>query len=114
MNGSTRQVGHFLRHRAKTNRRRRRRYNYRRIALLGLTTLVALALVIPPLWAMSSRGDDNLVRITVSHGDSLWDLAKTHGPSKADPRRTVHQITKLNKLSDSVLRPGDILLIPTD
>ena len=93
--------------------RRKRRYNYRRIGLLSLLTVTAVALLISPLGLTSNGDHDSVVSISVAHGDTLWKLARTHGPDNADPRRTVSRIARLNHLGDSTIRPGDVLLIPT-
>jgi len=92
---------------------KRRHYNYRRIGLLSLVAVVALGLLISPLGLTSDNEEASVTNVSVAHGDTLWKLARTHGPDNADPRRTVSRITRLNHLQDSVIRPGDVLLIPT-
>lgn len=48
---------------------------------------------------------------TVSTGDTLWAIAVSIDPA-ADPRPFVHEIKRLNGLSDSALSVGQRLLIP--
>ncbi len=50
--------------------------------------------------------------VTVKAGDTLWALADQVAPDD-DPRVTVEQIIRLNKLeSAGDIHPGDILLVP--
>ena len=102
----------------QTRRTRRNRLRRRRIlvwrALLGA---VGLALVVTPLWAIGTSDGPGVARhveVTVAAGDTLWDLAREHGPEGADPRRTVRQICRLNGLRESTIFPQDRLLIPTE
>ncbi|HJN14566.1 MAG TPA: LysM peptidoglycan-binding domain-containing protein [Armatimonadota bacterium] len=93
--------------------RRKRHHNYRRIGLLSLVAIAALGLLISPLGLTSDSENTSVTSVSVAHGDTLWKLARTHGPDNADPRRTISRITRLNHLDDSIIRPGDVLLIPT-
>jgi LysM repeat protein len=49
--------------------------------------------------------DSEWVPVTVKVGDTLWDLARTHGV-------TVEQLKTVNKLTGDVIRPGRTLLVP--
>jgi nucleoid-associated protein YgaU len=87
---------------------RRRR---KRVILLPL---LALALLVSPLFARSLRnpaGSPAPVRVVVSPGDTLWDLARRYGPPNEDTRRVVYDISKTNHLTDSLIRPGQVLWI---
>lgn len=51
---------------------------------------------------------------TVLPGDTLWSIAERVNP-QADPRGVVLQLRVLNALAgDHVLRPGDVLQVPTN
>jgi Tfp pilus assembly protein FimV len=50
--------------------------------------------------------------VTVQAGDTLWSVAARVAPH-ADPRDIVAEISTLNKLSTTVVEPGEQLLVPT-
>jgi len=78
------------------------------IALVATCLLVAVAYEMGPF----NAGRGAPAQIVVHEGDTLWDLAQTYGPRNADPRRTVARIQELNHLTSSVIRPGEVVLIP--
>ncbi|MFC3521588.1 LysM peptidoglycan-binding domain-containing protein [Streptomonospora nanhaiensis] len=49
--------------------------------------------------------------VVVREGDTLWEIAERVRPGD-DPRRTVHEIVRVNGLSESTLEPGQELLMP--
>ncbi|MBD2847976.1 LysM peptidoglycan-binding domain-containing protein [Paenibacillus sp. IB182496] len=51
--------------------------------------------------------------ITVSAGDTLWDIAARVKPAEADIREIVFQLRHRNGLSSSSLQVGQRLIIPT-
>lgn len=50
--------------------------------------------------------------ITVSRGDTLWDLAKTCRSENEDLRYTIYRIRKINNLKTSSIFTGQVLKIP--
>ncbi len=90
-------------------RRRRKRFL--------LLALVALALSVSPLFALSIGGPaapKAPVRVVVEPGDTLWALAREYGPPNEDVREVVYDIRETNHLAGSVIRPGQVLLIETE
>ncbi|MDN3311814.1 LysM peptidoglycan-binding domain-containing protein [Microbacterium oryzae] len=65
--------------------------------------------------ALASRADSapagTFDTVTVSAGDSLWEIAETVAP-EADPRDVVDEILHLNQLRDGVIAAGQQLAIP--
>lgn len=49
--------------------------------------------------------------VTVSAGESLWDIAADVAPS-ADPREFAAQVVALNQLASATVQPGQQLAIP--
>ena len=45
-------------------------------------------------------------------GDTLWDIAAVYTPAGEDVRHTVADIRAANGLEDSVIYPGQVLLVP--
>jgi LysM domain len=93
--------------RSKEHLQRRRK----RVILLAL---IALALLVSPLFALTLGGPASSpapIRVVVQPGDTLWAIACHYGPPRADPRELVSDIRKTNRLATSLIRPGQVLLI---
>ena len=52
------------------------------------------------------------IKITVEHGDTLWQLARTHMPTNMDTRRAVHTLSTLNNIEAHELQAGQTLMVP--
>lgn len=50
--------------------------------------------------------------VTVSYGDTLWDLAETYMDDGTDLRQAVYEICKCNDINASDLTPGMTIKIP--
>ncbi|MCA0757946.1 LysM peptidoglycan-binding domain-containing protein [Paenibacillus sp. N4] len=51
--------------------------------------------------------------VTVSSGDTLWDIAKRYVEGKDDTRFVIYMIKKRNELKDANIKPGQKLIIPS-
>ena len=104
--------------RSAAARRRRRANSARlcgRILLFAATILTLVGLVVAfgqLAGASDTPGPESATAtVTVQSGDSLWSLA-TAAERSADPRETVERIRELNGLDDSVIVPGQRLVVP--
>jgi hypothetical protein len=81
-------------------------------AIAALLTVLAISMV-HEMDPFDWQADLNAPIIVVVHqGDTLWTLARTYGRPSADPRRTVSRMRDLNRIEGSVIRPGDVVLVP--
>lgn len=48
----------------------------------------------------------------IQAGDTLWSIAERRTPPGGDVRTTVFDIKRINQMTDSVIHPGDELLVP--
>jgi hypothetical protein len=105
-------VGHDVRHVEPALRLTRRG----RAVVLGLLVLVA-SLASAVLFTTASRADDPPAgppaTVVVQPGDTLWDIAGRVAPRR-DDRDVVADLRRLNGLPDSVVRPGEVLVLPRD
>ena len=85
-----------------------------RAVVLGLLVLVA-SLASAVLFTTASRAEEVPAgpppTIVVRPGDTLWDIAARELPA-GDGQRAVAELRRLNGLSSSVVRPGDVLILP--
>jgi hypothetical protein len=86
-----------------------------------LTVLAAVPVVVGALvvtlnggiaTATDVAGDTRFEYVTVSAGESLWQLAGQIAPS-ADPREVISDVVHLNQLPSADLQAGQRLAIPT-
>ncbi len=54
------------------------------------------------------------VSYQVKSGDTLWNIARTFGPSDQDVRVTISQICRLNNVNASTLQAGQIIQVPVN
>ncbi len=84
-----------------------------------ITFLVICALIIIYATAMISGAsnaqsltEQTYTTVTVGEGDTLWEIAREYGTPETDVRDTVNTICKVNSITASDLKPGDIILVP--
>lgn len=85
--------------------------------LRGLAVLLLVVAVVMTVFAFGTQafaGDDDpgtQTYVEVRAGESLWSVATRIAPEH-DPRDAVADLKTANRLSDSVVRAGERLLIP--
>lgn len=94
---------------------------YRIVNSVRFTAFMAAFVLISVIGISSSLGyndaegmniQDHTV-VTVQSGDTLWDLAGKYGPENADIREVIYNISKINNVNASTLRPGMEISIPS-
>jgi LysM repeat protein len=72
--------------------------------------IAALALIAWAVVARASEGAGPGLRYTVRPHDTLWAIAVAH--YAGDPRAAIYRIDRKNDLHDSMLVPGQSLVLP--
>jgi len=49
--------------------------------------------------------------VSIQQGDTLWSIAKNYSDGK-DIREVIYEISRLNKIHNKPLQPGDLIKIP--
>lgn len=60
----------------------------------------------------SSKDAMSFTTVQVQSGDTLWQLARTYGPTDKDVRETIYQICKINDVTAENLQVGQYISIP--
>ena len=63
--------------------------------------------------AVGASGQQELEAVVVSSGDTLWEIADRFSPESVDLRAVVRELVELNGLESKVLRPGQVIQVPT-
>lgn len=82
----------------------------RALSIISITVIVVLLFLSSAVQATGEIADTRDYR--VKPGDTLWQIAKAHGPENADTRRVVAAIERLNRLEGDVLLAGQVIEIP--
>ena len=82
----------------------------RALSIISITVIVVLLFLSSAVQATGEIADTRDYR--VKPGDTLWQIAKVHGPENADTRRVVAAIERLNRLEGDVLLAGQVIEIP--
>ena len=78
--------------------------------LIAAILIVIVALLI---WGAKSRPEPLMWRnYIVDRGDTLWDIAEEITPESIAYRTTIKYIEKENGIIDSMIFPGQELLVP--
>ncbi len=91
-----------------------RRYilkNRRRFYMFVIVLTVLMSCVFLAATVNGADTNKTFTNIKVEKGDTLWDLAKEYNGG-GDIRSYIHEIQKVNNLSDSDIFEGDILKMP--
>lgn len=87
-----------------------------------LLTSICMMLALLLAGAKAAFASDELitprVRPAVEHtvvaGDTLWDIATVYTDPGDDVRETIHDIKIENDMVDSIVRVGEVLVIPLE
>lgn len=92
--------------------RKRRKIILRRRAVLLMACVALTGVMFGAFCNASASKDAETYVLTVSYGDTLWDIASEINTQNKDIRRVVDDIIRLNRLTDTMLCCGDELVIP--
>jgi cell division protein YceG involved in septum cleavage len=97
-----------------TKKRYRVKSRIRFVSFVFVLMLLAATGINGLLGSLDARGEtqQEFVTVTVTHGDTLWDIADQYLGNEMDIREAVHWIMTLNGISAEELQPGQTLKIP--
>lgn len=100
------------------NKRRLKVVNRRRFYRSILLIVLLCSTIFISLNFADFNTERKYIQITVGQGDTVWSIASNFNhkyfEDHKDIRKIIHYINKENDISDNIIYPGDIILIPTD
>jgi hypothetical protein len=81
-------------------------------SVLAAGVLAAGLLIASPGAQAGADSGDGAPVYTVLAGETLWSIAQDVAPGQ-DPRVTIDQLMRTNKLASASIAPGDVLLLPS-
>ncbi|AZR72801.1 hypothetical protein BBF96_04975 [Anoxybacter fermentans] len=90
---------------------KRKSHKWRRF-LFVVFGIIMIAIIIIGTRSVNSNGQLKLIEVTVSEGDTLWAIARSHYHSEGDIRKFIFRIRQINNLKTAQIYPGQVLLIP--
>ena len=94
-----------------------KRYRIRnKFRFTAFVTLCLLAIVfifgsLMGFFNVQAAEPEEYVSYQVRSGDTLWNIARSYGPSDQDVRATISAICAINDVSPNTLRAGQVLQI---
>lgn len=86
-----------------------KKFNRLTMAILVLLLVYSMIQIIIPTKSVATYSN-TYVQYTVSHGDTLWSIAKQHRGHHRDIRDAVAEIREVNGI-DPVIRPGQVIWV---
>jgi hypothetical protein len=114
-----RPASHGLAVRGRVARAAQARFRRRRIAVVAVVLLLAVAgWLVALLLALPLHSDARLAaappseQVVVAPGDTIWDVARAHAPEGVDPLVYVAQVVEHNGVEATSLTTGMVLELP--
>ncbi len=89
---------------------------YTNTLLLKLLVLVIVVWVagagVLTVFAAPSVSKEEVIKLTVQPGDTLWEIAANHKPERMDIRVYIEGIVRINGLEDGGVQAGQVLKLP--
>ncbi|MEY4451551.1 MAG: hypothetical protein RLZZ380_672 [Actinomycetota bacterium] len=82
-----------------------------KVILLVLAMILAVSFVSGNASASASKSNVQFDYVTVSAGQTLWGLAKSHAKNESQ-RDWIAELVELNNLTSTDLQPGQKLALP--
>ncbi len=110
LQGSRRSQQARVRRGVRTRRGWLRIMQWLAVWLLALAAVLLAPTVVRAL--AGPVGGPPVEQVEVRPGDSLWTIAEMYNGGRTDIRETIQEIKNYNRLRESTLYPGQVLLIP--
>ncbi len=81
-------------------------------ALFIISIMVVVVLLLLASAGNASGEITDTYDYRVQSGDTLWEIAAEHGPEGVDRRKVVAAIKRINDLTSSNLRAGQVIELP--
>ncbi|MDF2839491.1 MAG: hypothetical protein K0Q99_262 [Clostridia bacterium] len=85
---------------------------YRFFGAISLIMVILFATMFFMVVNAKSTSNVALVPVYVGEGDNLWQLSIQHSDGKIDIRDYIANVISINNLSDSNIKPGELIMFP--
>jgi LysM repeat protein len=90
-----------------------KQYKYKKIAILLLVVIMCVSVANVFANDKTDTNNGQYILVSVSSGDSVWNIATRYNNDKKDIRELIYFIRKINGLNNNAeIHPGQILKIP--
>lgn len=89
--------------------------NQTRFIIATVLTLIIFSAIITYVsgsFISEATSTKDIISVTISPGDTLWDLASEYNYFNEDIREVVYRIKKYNELNNEILLVGQVVEIP--
>jgi nucleoid-associated protein YgaU len=101
-----------------TNNKKRKKYRIKS-KFRFITSLVIMAAIVicifgavTGLSVSTALTKPQYTNVTITAGDTLWDIAETYMADDMDVRKAVYELCKYNDINASDLTPGMVIKVP--
>ena len=59
-----------------------------------------------------AAAEQTYAQVVIQENDTLWNIASSYNPERADIREIVHEIYDINNIDANNIHPGDVIFVP--
>jgi len=89
-------------------------FRFKLFVILSLVIILIFTLYNLNAFSLNKEDYNNYIEILVKDGDTIWNIAKKYNSDGNDLRQLVYDISKINDVEDSVIVPGQKIIVPLD
>ena len=96
----------------RNSKRRSRIANKKRFTSFCVFCVMCVVFLFGALNSATATKHSDIFVMTVSAGDTLWEIASENNPQNMDVRDVIDDIVRLNRMTETNLHAGDKIIIP--
>jgi hypothetical protein len=89
-------------------------FRFKLFVILSIVIILIFTLYNLNAFSLNKEDYNNYIEILVKDGDTIWNIAEKYNSNGNDLRQLVYDISKINDVEDSVIIPGQKIIVPLD